>query len=180
MGPTGVGIMIEAAPIRRQTVDLSDYPDLVVIYLGMRGPSLKAMAAMIRTGREIRAAVAAAPEGLLLHETFVFSLLPLHLGMRQYWRDLDCLEAWTRDGLHRGWWTSFLKSPEGTSFWYETYRRSGGFEAIYDNVSEPVGMLRFAPAHPAKGPMFSARARLDPGAQAPAAPVAEDELEETN
>ena len=169
--------MSKQEPIRRQTVDLSAYPDLVVIYLGMRAPGLKALGALLKTGKEIGEAVAAAPDGLLLHENFVFSLLPPHLGMRQYWRDLESLERWTREGLHRGWWTSFLKDPKGTSFWHETYRRSGGFEAIYDNVDEPIGMMRFAPIHTAKGPMFSARGRLDHGSSAPVAPVTEAELE---
>lgn len=168
--------MSKLEPIRRQTVDLSDYPDLVVIYLGMRAPTLKAFQAMTKTGREIGMSVAEKPDGLLLHENFFFSLLPPHLGMRQYWRDLESLERWTREGLHRGWWTSFLKDPKGTSFWHETYRRSGGFEAIYDNVAEPMGMMRFAPVHQAKGPMYSARARLDPGSTAPAPPVGEHEL----
>ena len=169
--------MAKTAKVRRQTVDLSGYPDLVVIYLGMRAPSLKAVGALLRTGKEIGEAVASKPEGLLLHENFVFSLMPPHLGMRQYWRDLGSLEAWTREGLHRGWWTSFLKDPRGTSFWHETYRRSGGFEAIYDNVEQPVGMMAFAPVHQAKGPMFSARTRLDPRGRAPPAPVTEAELE---
>ncbi len=169
--------MSKQAPVRRQTVDLSSYPDLVVIYLGMRAPSLKALDALMKTGKEIGQAVAGRPDGLLLHENFIFSLLPPHLGMRQYWRDLESLEAWTREGLHRGWWTGFLKDPKGTSFWHETYRRSGGFEAIYDNVERPVGMMAFAPVHQAKGPMFSARARLDPGAQAPLPPVTETELD---
>ena len=168
--------MAKTAPIRRQTVDLSDYPDLVVIYLGMRAPTLKALGALLKTGKEIGEAVAAGPDGLLLHENFFFSLLPPHLGMRQYWRDLESLERWTREGLHRGWWVNFLKDPKGTSFWHETYRRSGGFEAIYDNVDEPVGMMAFAPVHPAKGPMYSARERLDPGSAAPVAPVTEAEL----
>ena len=170
--------MGKQTPVRRQTVDLSDYPDLVVIYLGMRASSLQAVGVMLETGKQIGQAVAAQPPGLLLHENFLFSLLPPHLGMRQYWRDLESLEAWTREGIHRGWWTSFLKDPRGTSFWHETYRRSGGFEAIYDNVSHPVGMMRFAPVATAKGPMFSARARLDPGAVAPAAPLSEAELEQ--
>ena len=172
--------MAKTATVRRQTVDLSGYPDLVVIYLGMRAPSLKALGALVRTGKEIGEAVASRPDGLLLHENFVFSLMPPHLGMRQYWRDLESLEAWTREGLHRGWWTSFLKDPKGTSFWHETYRRSGGFEAIYDNVDQPVGMMAFAPVSRAKGPMFSARARLDPGASVPTAPVAEAELEQAD
>ena len=172
--------MGKATPVRRQTVDLSGYPDLVVIYLGMRAPSLKALGAAMKTGKEIGRAVAERTDGLLLHESFLFSLFPPHLGMRQYWRDLDSLERWTREGLHRGWWTTFLKDPKGASFWHETYRRSGGFEAIYDNVTEPVGMMRFAPVAQAKGPMFSARARLDPGARAPAAPVGEAELQQAD
>lgn len=169
--------MSKKEPIRRQTVDLSGYPDLVVIYLGMRVLRFGGIGTLLKNGKEIQQAVAAKPDGLLLHESFVFSLAPLHLGMRQYWRDLQSLEAWTREGLHRGWRTAFLKDPGGTSFWHETYRRSGGFEAIYDNMAEPIGMMRFAPVHPAKGPMFSARARLE-GERAPEAPVSEAELEQ--
>jgi hypothetical protein len=168
--------MAERTPIRRTTVDLSGYPDLIVIYLGMRAPTLAGVRVLLRTGKEIGQSVKDRPDGLLLHENFVFSLVPPHLGMRQYWRDLDCLERWTREGLHKGWWTSFLKNPNGTSFWHETYRRSGGFEAIYDNMAEPIGMMRFAPNLEARGRMFSARARLQPGAEAPPAPVAEAEL----
>lgn len=163
--------------VTRSTVELSGWPDLIVIYLGMQARSLRGIGTMARLGREIRAAVAARPDGLLRHETFLFSLVPPHLGMRQYWADLDSLERWTREGLHRGWWTSFLKDPGGTSFWHETYRASGGIEAIYDAVETPVGLLGFAPARPARGPMFSARARLEPGAAAPPAPVAEAALD---
>ena len=169
--------MSKQAPVRRQTVDLSSYPDLVVIYLGMQARTFRGLMTVARQGPEIGRAVAARPDGLLRHETLFFSLVPLHIAMRQYWRDLESLEAWTREGLHRGWWTGFLKDPKGTSFWHETYRRSGGFEAIYDNVERPVGMMAFAPVHQAKGPMFSARARLDPGAQAPLPPVTEAELD---
>lgn len=164
------------ARIERRTVDLSGFPDLVVVYLGMQPRSLKGFQAMGKTNGEIKASVAARPDGLLLHEPLVFSLWPIHLGMRQYWRDLESLEAWTREGLHKGWWTSFLRDPKDTGFWHETYRRSGGFEAIYDNLTQPVGMMAFAPVGHAKGPMFSARARLAPGETAPPAPVLEDEL----
>jgi hypothetical protein len=163
--------------VTRRTVDLSGYPDLIVIYLGMKPNSLKGLRTMRKLNGEIKAAVAAQPDGLLLHETLLFSLLPPHVGMRQYWRDLESLERWTREGLHRGWWTSFLKDPGETSFWHETYRLKGGFEAIYDAMDAPIGMMRFAPLAPAKGPMFSARARLEPGAQAPEAPVLEPELD---
>lgn len=167
--------MTKADPVTRTTVDLTGYPDLVVIYLGMKVRSLKGLGALARIGREIGQAVAAEPDGLLRHENMLFSLLPVHLGMRQYWRDLESLERWTREGLHRGWWVGFLKDPEGTGFWHETYRMTGGIEAIYDDIDQPLGLSAFAPTRPAKGPMFSARARLGAG-QAPVAPVEEEAL----
>ena len=169
--------MSKNAPISRETVDLSAFPELIVIYLGMRPRSLRGLAALGKLGQEIGASVAAKPDGLLLHENLFFGLVPLHIGMRQYWRDLESLERWTREGLHRGWWTSFLKDPKETSFWHETYRLKGGFEAIYDAMDKPVGMMSFAPVKPAKGPMFSARARLEPGNAAPPSPVLETELD---
>jgi hypothetical protein len=167
--------MTKAAPVTRITVDLSAYPDLVVIYLGLKVRSLKGLRALARTGRQIGQAVAERPDGLLRHENMMFSLFPPHLAMRQYWRDLESLERWTREGLHRGWWVNFLKDSEGTGFWHETYRMKGGVEAIYDDVDQPLGLSAFAPTAPAKGPMFSARARLGAG-QAPAAPVEEQAL----
>lgn len=164
--------MTKTAPVSRITVDLSAYPGLVVIYLGMKVTRLKGLGALMRTGRQIGQAVAAKPDGLLLHENMMFSLIPPHLAMRQYWRDLESLERWTREGLHRGWWVNFLKDSEGTGFWHETYRMQGGIEAIYDDVDQPLGLSAFAPTAPAKGPMFSARARLSSG-EAPPSPVQE-------
>lgn len=87
------------------------------------------------------------------------SLIPLHLGMRQYWRDFDALEAWSRSTLHREWWRDFLRSSRGTGFWHEAYFMRGGMEAVYDDVPVPLGFGQFARFQPARGPMFSARSR---------------------
>jgi hypothetical protein len=95
----------------------------------------------------------------LLHEDLIWSLFPLHVGMRQYWRDLDSLERWTRSEPHRRWWQQFLKDSGGTGFWHEAYFMHGGIDAIYDDMAKPTGMARFAPATPARGVMFSARHR---------------------
>jgi Monooxygenase af470-like len=75
------------------------------------------------------------PDGLLLHERIVFSEEPLHVGMRQYWRDLEALEAWTRELPHKRWWTDYLRDRGGTSFWHETYFRRGGIESVYVDVA---------------------------------------------
>jgi Domain of unknown function (DUF4188) len=145
--------------VNRVTVDLSPYPNLVVIYLGMRAASLRGLKTLIQFGPRIKAAVDQKPDGLLLHENLIFSLMPPHAAMRQYWRDFASLEAWARSLPHQNWWQAFLRDSGGTGFWHETYFIRGGMEAIYDDMAEPFGFMRFAPTHPARGPMFSARRR---------------------
>ena len=164
--------------VDRQTVDLSAYPDLVVIYLGMRVRNLRGLRKLVATGRQIQAGVRARPDGLLLHEDLVFGLVPPHLGMRQYWRDLDALESWTRELPHQQWWRDFLRDSAGTGFWHETYLMRGGMEAVYDDLGRPVGMMRFAPTQPARGRMFSARGRLGRGPSRIDPVIPEDDLAE--
>lgn len=142
---------------KRETVDLSQYPDMVVVYLGMRVNTLTGIRTILGFNGRIADAVKAKPEGLLLHEAMMYSLR--HVGMRQYWRDFDSLEAWTRSAPHKLWWRDFLQDSGGTGFWHETYLRSGGMEAVYIDMHSPPGFARFAPVKPAKGSMFSARTR---------------------
>lgn len=145
--------------VDRRTVDLSQYPGLVVIYLGMRVNRLTGLKTLFGFGPKIAASADAQPDGLLLHENFLFSLFPPHAGMRQYWRNMESLLAWTRSEPHREWWKAFLRDSGGTGFWHETYLMTGGMEAIYDDVPEALGFLKFAPSMPARGPMFGAAAR---------------------
>ncbi|HZT02875.1 MAG TPA: DUF4188 domain-containing protein [Steroidobacteraceae bacterium] len=162
-------------PVNRLTVDLSKYPELVVIYLGMRVNRIAGLKTLAGFGPKISDSVAARPDGLLLHENLLFSLLPLHFGMRQYWRDMQSLLAWSHSEPHRQWWKTFLRNSGGTGFWHETYLRQGGMEAIYDDVAKPVGFARFAPVVTARGAMFgAARRAAQPQAMQPA--VSEQEL----
>ena len=142
---------------KRETVDLSAYPDLVVIYLGMRVNAITGFKTLLGFGPKISAAVEAKPSGLLLHENILFSLR--HFAMRQYWRDFESLEAWSRSEPHRLWWQQFLRDSGGTGFWHETYLRPGGIEAMYVDMQSPVGLARFAPLEAPRGAMFSARKR---------------------
>ena len=93
----------------RTTVDLSSYPDLVVIYLGMRANSLRGVKTLLSLGPQIQKSVKARPHGLLLHENLLYSVFPPHAGMRQYWRDFDSLERWARSLPHLQWWQKFLR-----------------------------------------------------------------------
>lgn len=145
--------------VERLTVDLSQYPNLVVIYLGMRVNRLTGLKTLMGFGPQISGSVAAHPDGLLRHENLILSLFPVHVGMRQYWRDMESLIAWTRSDPHRQWWKSFLNNSGGTGFWHETYLMQGGMEAIYDDVARPIGFAGFAPIKPARGPMFGAAHR---------------------
>jgi hypothetical protein len=147
--------------VDRQTVDLSGYPDLVVIYLGMRVNRITGLKTLFRFGAKISSSASAKPEGLLYHETLFYSLFPMHFGIRQYWRDIDSLLAWTRSDPHRQWWQGFLRDSGGTGFWHETYFRRGGIEAVYDDVPQAIGLMGFAPVVTARGPMFGAAARAE-------------------
>lgn len=157
--------------VERRTVDLSEYPDLVVVYLGMRVRRPKGLIRLVGLGPEIQKSWKQQPEGLLLHEDIVWSLIPPHVGMRQYWRDLDSLERWTRSEPHRRWWQTFLKDSGGTGFWHEAYFARGGIDAIYDDMERPLGLGRIAPALPARGRQFSSRSRAGHGAQPTVEPV---------
>lgn len=147
-------------PTSRSTVDLSAYPQLVVIYLGMRVNVFTGIKTLFGFGPKIESAARARPPGLLRHEAFLFSLFPPHAGIRQYWQDFESLEAWARSEPHRTWWKQFLADSGGTGFWHETYRMQGGIEAIYDDVHVPIGLRAFAPSLKAKGGMFAARDRM--------------------
>jgi hypothetical protein len=163
--------------VQRRTVDLSSYPDLVVIYLGMRVNAMTGLKTLAGFGPQIARSVDAQPDGLLLHENLLFSLFPPHAGMRQYWRDFGTLERWARSEPHRLWWQRFLRNSGGTGFWHEAYFMRGGMEAVYVDMVQDTGFLRFAPQRPARGPMFSSRARLGMHGEPPTpAPISEDQL----
>jgi hypothetical protein len=146
-------------------VDLSQYPNLVVIYLGMRVNRTAGLKTLFGFGPKISASVAAQPKGLLSHENFVMSLFPMHVGMRQYWTDMESLLSWSRSEPHRAWWKNFLRDSGGTGFWHETYLMQGGMEAIFDDLPQPIGMMRFAPLKPARGSMFGAARRAAHGVE---------------
>ncbi len=145
--------------VQRLTAELGRYPDLVMILLGMRVNAVSGLRTLFGFGPRIAASAKSMPDGLLAHETFLWSLVPPHVGIRQYWRDFASLEAWARSAPHRAWWTSFLRESGGTGFWHETYFIRGGVEAVFDDMPKPVGLLRFADPIPARGAMFTARQR---------------------
>lgn len=163
--------------MKRHTVDLAQYPDLVVIYLGMRVNMLRGVKTLLGFGPKIAAVGNDKPDGLLAHENIIYSLFPLHIGMRQYWRDFESLEDWARSEPHREWWKNFLKDSKGTGFWHETYFRTGGIEAVYVDVPARFGLRAFAPEVEARGSIFSSRQRAGRSEkETPPSIVAEDEL----
>jgi Domain of unknown function (DUF4188) len=165
------------ARVDRRTVNLSAYPDLIVVYLGLRVNAITGIKKALGLGPQIAKSVSDKPDGLLLHEDLLFSLFPPHLGMRQYWRDFESLERWTRSAPHRQWWKDFLRESGGTGFWHETYSIRGGIEAIYDDMPKPIGLMKFAPLSPARGSIFSARQRLNrEGSESSPAPAPEADL----
>ena len=142
----------------RRSVDLSGYPDLVVVYLGYQAKNLRGLRSLLRIGRGLRSIKQNPPPGLLSHEDLWFGLL--HPGFRQYWRDFDSLEAFTRAPQHAAWWRDFARSPGGGGIWHETYQLRGGMEAIYSGVPK-IGLARFAPERDPTGHFTHARQRVE-------------------
>ncbi|NOU24644.1 MAG: DUF4188 domain-containing protein [Methylotenera sp.] len=164
-------------PVNRKTVDLSAYPELVVIYLGIRVNILTGLKTAIGLGPQIDAAGRARPEGLLHYENnIIFSVFPFHIGMRWYWRDFESMELWARSAPHREWWQKFIKNSGGTGFWHESYFMTGGMEAVYDDIFKPTGLHAFAPVIDARGSSFSSRGRMKKGSE-PKQPVGTSESE---
>ena len=75
------------SPATRQSVDLSGYPDMVVIMLGLHVRRWRGLQTLLKIGPGLSAIQRDRPDGLLLHENLLFSLR--HVGMRQYWRDRE-------------------------------------------------------------------------------------------
>ena len=150
------------ASVDRKSVDLSAYPDLVMIMLGFRVKGLRGLLAMSRIGPGLGQIARERPDGLLAHEGMRFGLT--HFGFRQYWRDMETLERFTRSEPHAGWWREIRELSAGAGFWHETYHARGGVEALYVAMPEPVGLQRFAPERRPVGPFMTARARMQGGA----------------
>ena len=143
----------------RRSVDLSGYPDLIVVYLGYRASNLRALRKLVGMARGLRQVKRHKPDGLLSHEDMWFGFM--HPGFRQYWRDFESLEAFTRASMHKGWWSDFARDPQG-GIWHETYRLRGGMEAIYSGVPA-MGLASFAPERAPEGSFMRARERITVG-----------------
>ena len=85
--------------------------------------------------------------------------------MRQYWRDLSSLEAFTRAQPHQAWRAEFTRDNGGTGFWHEACRMRGGMEAIYLGMPDKIGFGAFAPELAPVGPFMTSRERLDVSSQ---------------
>jgi hypothetical protein len=66
----------ESGARTRFTVDLSDYPDLVTIYLGLRVKSIRGLLPALEFGPKLKQAVKDNPPGLLRHEFALLALPP--------------------------------------------------------------------------------------------------------
>ena len=100
--------------VERRTVNLSAYPDLVVIYLGVRVNRIAGIKTLLGFGPKISSSAAAQPDGLLRHEAIIYSLFPMHVGTRQYWRDANSLLE-----------DAFGPAPAPVAELFERLRRNG-------------------------------------------------------
>jgi hypothetical protein len=150
--------MMQAKEARRVTVDVSAWPDMILVLLGFRVGGVRGLPSFIKIGRGLADIRRGPPDGLLHSDQCFYAWN--HVGIRQYWRDLDSLEAFTRSSPHSGWWREFLADRHGNGFWHEAFSARGGMEAIYVDMPALPGAGAFAPAVAAQGRLLSSRGRL--------------------
>ena len=80
--------------VNRQAEDLSRYPNLIIIDLGMRVNGLMGLKTVFGFGPRISASVGAQPMGSGCMK-ISFSLGSRLMPVWQYWRDMQSLLAWT-------------------------------------------------------------------------------------
>jgi hypothetical protein len=131
---------------KQVAVDLAGYPELVVIYLGMRVNTLRGLKTLRAFGPRIKASVRAQPDGLLLHEDIVWGMFPPHFGMRQYWRDFDSLERWARTDPHAQWWRGFVRDRGAP----DSGTRPTSLEAVSSGLSGHAQGHRVVPVRAAR------------------------------
>jgi hypothetical protein len=151
-----------------KTVDFSQTPDLVVVYYGMPAKNLQGVFTVLGLRKRVsKALMEDPPEGLLRHEFLYYSFLPLHIGMRQYWKDFESLVTWARkSAFHLSWWKNYVNDSEGTGFWHETYCLQGGMEAVYNDMAFETGLMGVAPVIDARGKELKmAKSRLETSRQ---------------
>jgi hypothetical protein len=143
----------------RETVDLSGYPGLVMILLGFKLRRPGSIPVFFSLGRGFAEIARHPPEGLLGTHTCLFGWN--HLGFRQYWRDMEALEHFTRTGPHGEWWKRFAQDQQGAGFWHEVYSARGGMEALYLGMPQRTGFGAFAPIVAPTGRFKTARGRIE-------------------
>lgn len=128
----------------------------------MRGHKLGGLWTVISLRAQVHKALDAKPNGLLFHESFAFSLLPLHIGLRQYFGGtlsplIDGLARFPTGNGGKVLLRTRVEPGSGMRrIWY-----GGRAEGIHNPMREPFGFLQFAPAVSPERKMSLARGRLD-------------------
>ena len=159
---------------KQVAVDLAGYPELVVIYLGMRVNTPRGLKTLLAFGPRIKASVGAQPDGLLLHQNIIWGMFPPHFGMRQYWRDFDSLERWARADPHASGGAGSSRTGEAQ----DSGTRPTSPEAVSRRATWTCPRTSGCPSSPPhvakRGSMLSARRRLGlPGQETKASPLPE-------
>ena len=146
--------------VERRTVDLSQYPDLVVIYLGMRVNRLAGLKTLLGFRPKIRDAVGAAPRRPPAARG------PPVLPRAPPRRDAPVLAglrvpgAVGAVGATGSGGSGSCATRAGRASGTRRTSCGGGMEAIYDDVPRPRGLGPVRAGGAGAGAMFGARRRL--------------------
>lgn len=154
--------------MRRITAALPEsIAELCLVRVGIQARGVRARLFAARLGRAIdRAAAEAAGSGAGLLHADRFRLGPGHLGILQYWRSFDDLEAWSHRPPHAEWWRAAverMRTRGDLGLYHETYLvPRDRIEAVFLECA-PAGLAVFGVPGEAVGTMTTSRGRLGLG-----------------
>ncbi len=138
--------------------------ELCLVRVGFQVRRLRALPYLIRLGRSIEreaAGAIAAGAGLLGSERFLIGWG--HLGVLQYWRGFDELEAWSHRSPHADWWRQAVergRTRNDFGIYHEVFLvPRNAVETIYLNC-RPAGLARFGTPGEPVGRLTTSRDRL--------------------
>ncbi|GAC1472304.1 MAG: hypothetical protein NVSMB9_19400 [Isosphaeraceae bacterium] len=155
-------------PLTRVAVRLPDaLSEVCLVRMGLQARGLAAWFLSIRLARAIAGSAEEARvlgAGLLLSESFRLGWG--HLGVLQYWRSFDDLEAWSHRAPHAEWWRAAvdrMRNKGDLGVYHETYLvPRQNVESIFLGCA-PAGLLAFGVTGEPVGAETNGRSRLGRG-----------------
>jgi hypothetical protein len=164
--------------VNRRTVDLSGYPNLVVIYSGMRVNTLTGLKTLLGFGPQISKSVEAPPRWITAAREFVVVVTPPHTwGCANIGGTLNLLNLGHAPNLTGHGGRSFCETLEALVSGTKPTSGAGAWKRSMTTWLKTSAFFALPRCTQPQGRMFSARSRArQPGEPSTPVPVSEEEF----